>query len=120
MRLKKRPTEIDRTWQHVSSGTPGPPAVTLTKWSKCLTSSKFISIILEQIKFQHGPDMHVSGNKPSSVILNLNNTGVLMTTGIVVFCGSCYAHALTRKKEIRFITPYGGIALILAWLSFIF
>uniref|UniRef100_A0A194ANL2 Putative transmembrane protein 256-like protein n=1 Tax=Pinctada fucata TaxID=50426 RepID=A0A194ANL2_PINFU len=27
-------------------------------------------------------------------------TGVLMTTGIVVFCGSCYAHALTRKKEI--------------------
>ncbi|KAK3098962.1 hypothetical protein FSP39_024732 [Pinctada imbricata] len=31
MRLKKRPTEIDRTWLHVPSGTPGPPAVTLIK-----------------------------------------------------------------------------------------
>ena len=35
MRLKNRPTEIDRTWLHVPSGTLGPPAVTLTKWYKC-------------------------------------------------------------------------------------
>ncbi|KAK3098321.1 hypothetical protein FSP39_018390, partial [Pinctada imbricata] len=29
--LKKRSTEIDRTWLHVPSGTPGPPAMALTK-----------------------------------------------------------------------------------------
>ncbi|KAK3095447.1 hypothetical protein FSP39_014788 [Pinctada imbricata] len=47
MRLKKRPTEIDRTWLHVPSGTLGPPAVALTKRYKC-----YISINLEQIKLQ--------------------------------------------------------------------
>ena len=40
MRLMNRPTEIDQTWLHVPSGILGPPAVTLTKWFKCLTSSK--------------------------------------------------------------------------------
>ncbi|KAK3087530.1 hypothetical protein FSP39_007094 [Pinctada imbricata] len=34
MRLKKRPTEIDRTSLHVPSGTRGPQAVTLTKCGK--------------------------------------------------------------------------------------
>ncbi|KAK3101129.1 hypothetical protein FSP39_001178 [Pinctada imbricata] len=33
---------------------------------------KFNSIIYKQKKLQHGPDMHVSGTQPSSVILTLN------------------------------------------------
>ncbi|XP_069104121.1 transmembrane protein 256 homolog [Argopecten irradians] len=41
--------------------------------------------------------------------------GSLMTMGTAVFCGSCYVYALTGKDKVRFVTPYGGMMLILAW-----
>ncbi len=40
-----------------------------------------------------------------------------MVTGMLVFCGTTYYHALTDEKSLRRFTPYGGILLILAWLS---
>ncbi|KAK0059670.1 transmembrane protein 256 [Biomphalaria pfeifferi] len=45
-------------------------------------------------------------------------TGSLMTAGIVLFCGSCYYHAMTNNMAIRKVTPYGGFLLIFAWVSF--
>ncbi|GFN98179.1 transmembrane protein [Plakobranchus ocellatus] len=46
-------------------------------------------------------------------------TGSLMTAGLVLFCGSCYAHAFTANTSVRRVTPYGGFLLIFAWASMI-
>ena len=46
-------------------------------------------------------------------------SGTLMVGGMVVFCGTTYYHALTGDKQYRRFTPYGGMLLILAWLSMI-
>jgi len=44
-------------------------------------------------------------------------TGTLMIAGTSLFCGTIYYHALTEQKTFRKYTPYGGIILIMAWLS---
>lgn len=46
-------------------------------------------------------------------------TGTLMISGMTVFCGTNYYLALTEETTLRKFTPYGGSALILAWLTFI-
>ena len=46
-------------------------------------------------------------------------TGTLMIGGMTVFCGTNYYLALTEETTLRKFTPYGGSALILAWLTFI-
>ncbi|KAG8194507.1 hypothetical protein JTE90_013259 [Oedothorax gibbosus] len=43
--------------------------------------------------------------------------GALMMTGMIVFCGTCYAYALTGNRAFSKYTPYGGTCLIVAWLS---
>jgi len=40
-----------------------------------------------------------------------------MSVGMLLFCGSCYYHALTGNTVIRRVTPYGGMLLIAAWAS---
>ncbi len=40
-----------------------------------------------------------------------------MVGGMTIFCGTIYYHALTEEKHLRKYTPYGGVLLILAWLS---
>jgi len=44
-------------------------------------------------------------------------SGSLMLGGMALFCGTCYYHALTGERSFRQFTPYGGVLLILAWLS---
>ncbi|CAD5124487.1 DgyrCDS12768 [Dimorphilus gyrociliatus] len=44
-------------------------------------------------------------------------SGFLMTTGMTIFCGSCYYHALTGKTKYNWLTPYGGVTLLIAWFS---
>ncbi len=44
--------------------------------------------------------------------------GWLMIAGIVLFSGSLYALALTNIKILGAITPFGGLAFIVAWLVF--
>jgi uncharacterized membrane protein YgdD (TMEM256/DUF423 family) len=46
-------------------------------------------------------------------------SGSLMLGGMALFCGTCYYHALTGEKSFRQFTPYGGVLLILAWVSLI-
>ncbi|XP_064455155.1 transmembrane protein 256 homolog [Ornithodoros turicata] len=43
--------------------------------------------------------------------------GALLTTGMALFCGSCYAYGLTGYPAVKNVAPYGGSVLILAWLS---
>lgn len=45
--------------------------------------------------------------------------GPLLTTGMVLFSGSCYYHALTENQAIRQVTPYGGMLLIAGWAAMI-
>ncbi|PSN54374.1 Transmembrane protein 256 [Blattella germanica] len=43
-------------------------------------------------------------------------SGTFLTLGMVLFCGTCYYHALTGKSELRWLTPVGGTFLIFGWL----
>ena len=42
--------------------------------------------------------------------------GWLMLGGILLFCGSLYLLATTGVRWLGWITPFGGMAFILAWL----
>jgi len=46
--------------------------------------------------------------------------GNLFLVGLVLFCGSLYLLAITSVKIIGAITPFGGLAFILAWLVLLF
>ncbi|CAG0913733.1 unnamed protein product [Notodromas monacha] len=46
-------------------------------------------------------------------------TGSLMFAGMLIFSGSCYGYALTNYQDARRVTPFGGILLIVSWLSMI-
>ena len=43
--------------------------------------------------------------------------GGLFIAGTLIFSGSCYYYALTDNKNMSKYAPYGGMTLILAWLS---
>jgi uncharacterized membrane protein YgdD (TMEM256/DUF423 family) len=43
------------------------------------------------------------------------NAGWIFQGGIVVFCGSLYALALTDVKILGAITPLGGLAFLVGW-----
>ena len=45
-----------------------------------------------------------------------SRVGWLMLAGIILFCGSLYALALTRVTVLGAITPLGGVAFIAAWI----
>jgi uncharacterized membrane protein YgdD (TMEM256/DUF423 family) len=42
--------------------------------------------------------------------------GTSMFAGIVLFSGSLYALAVFKVKWLGIITPFGGVAFLLAWL----
>ena len=44
----------------------------------------------------------------------------LLLAGIVLFCGSLYVLALTGVTKWGMVTPFGGVAFILAWLLLAF
>jgi len=46
-------------------------------------------------------------------------TGSLFAVGTTIFSGTCYYYAMTGRDDVRRLTPYGGIILILAWLSLV-
>ena len=48
---------------------------------------------------------------------NLLKIAVYLTTfGILLFCGSLYALSLTGYTKLGMITPFGGVAFIIAWV----
>ncbi|MGH1536968.1 MAG: DUF423 domain-containing protein [Gammaproteobacteria bacterium] len=46
---------------------------------------------------------------------SLKSAIYVMLFGIIVFCGSLYALSLTGITRLGMITPFGGIAFIIAW-----
>jgi uncharacterized membrane protein YgdD (TMEM256/DUF423 family) len=38
-------------------------------------------------------------------------------SGMFLFCGTMYYHALTEDPSLKTLAPYGGAMLILGWLS---
>ena len=44
-------------------------------------------------------------------------SGLFLTTGMCLFCGSCYAVGITENREYGKAAPLGGVGLILGWLS---
>ncbi|NHN29140.1 DUF423 domain-containing protein [Paenibacillus agricola] len=48
--------------------------------------------------------------------LHLVRAGWLMLAGIVLFSGSLYVLSLTGYTKLGIITPFGGVAFLLAWL----
>jgi uncharacterized membrane protein YgdD (TMEM256/DUF423 family) len=53
-----------------------------------------------------------SGEKP----VGLETAGWCFVTGILLFCGSLYALALTGKLWLGAITPFGGVAFAIGWI----
>lgn len=47
----------------------------------------------------------------------LTLTGYSWSIGITLFSGSLYAIALTEIRSLGWITPMGGLALLIGWLS---
>ena len=41
----------------------------------------------------------------------------LLLAGVVLFCGSLYALALTGVRMLGAITPFGGVSFIAAWIA---
>lgn len=54
---------------------------------------------------------------PTTILLNI--AVYLMLFGIIVFCGSLYALSLTGITKLGMITPFGGVALIAAWICIV-
>ena len=46
-------------------------------------------------------------------------TGGLLTGGLGIFCGSCYAVALREDRALGKAAPVGGMLFIAAWLSMV-
>ena len=42
---------------------------------------------------------------------------LLFTFGVLLFSGSLYALALGASTRLGIVTPFGGVALLLGWLS---
>ena len=67
----------------------------------------------------------LKSNNPSNVrfdfaiFFHYLQSGTLIIAGTTVFCGTIYYHALTNEKQLRKYTPYGGIVLMMGWLSMI-
>jgi uncharacterized membrane protein YgdD (TMEM256/DUF423 family) len=49
---------------------------------------------------------------------SLRASGWLMLAGIVMFTGSLYLLALTGVRALGAVTPFGGVAFMLAWVLF--
>ncbi len=52
-------------------------------------------------------------NREPNPLLNIAASAML--AGIVLFCGSLYALALSGIRLLGAITPFGGLAFLLAW-----
>ena len=45
--------------------------------------------------------------------------GWAFVAGVVLFCGSLHAVALTGVRRWGAVTPFGGLALLVGWASFV-
>ena len=55
--------------------------------------------------------MHEQAAPPAQI------AAALFLAGIVLFSGSLYLLALTGSRAFGFVTPFGGLAFLLGWIS---
>lgn len=65
-----------------------------------------VSIWMRQLSSSAGPQ-----TKPLAV------AAIAFAVGMLLFCGSLYALALGAPRALGIITPLGGVAFIVGWLS---
>uniref|UniRef100_A0A023EIZ1 Uncharacterized protein n=1 Tax=Aedes albopictus TaxID=7160 RepID=A0A023EIZ1_AEDAL len=46
-------------------------------------------------------------------------TAAFLTSGMALFCGTCYYISFTNDRRVSQLTPVGGFLLIFGWLSFL-
>ena len=59
----------------------------------------------------------VAAQLPDSTLLKWS--GWLMLAGILLFCGSLYALALSGERWLGALTPVGGLTFLAAWALFV-
>ncbi len=64
-----------------------------------------------------GPAHSDSTNSPTTVA-KVGSASWLFLFGIILFSGSLYILSLTQVKAWGAVTPFGGVAFMLGWLSF--
>ncbi|XP_074285109.1 uncharacterized protein LOC141610755 [Silene latifolia] len=64
--------------------------------------------------------MHTAALLAAPITKYPNTFGGLMTAGIVLFSGSCYAVALLEDRKYSKLAPVGGFAFIAGWASLLF
>jgi uncharacterized membrane protein YgdD (TMEM256/DUF423 family) len=61
-----------------------------------------------------GVGLALRGNEPAA----LRAAAALLVAGIVLFSGSLYALSLGAPRALGLLTPFGGLAWIVAWFLF--
>lgn len=85
---------------------------------KAVLSPELLAIWHTAVLYQlvHGLGLLVVGGltvrKPQSL---LRWSGIAMLLGMLLFCGSLYALALSGVRLLGAITPLGGVAFLLGW-----
>lgn len=79
-------------------------AAALQTWHTAVDYQFWHALALLVIATQASPPRHARA------------AAILFCVGIVLFCGSLYALALGASRAIGAVTPFGGLALICAWL----
>ncbi len=87
-------------------------------------SAKMLSVFQTAVDYHlyHALGLIIVGllinQRPNNRLLNASVVTMLM--GIIIFCGSLYALSLTGLTWLGMITPFGGIALVVAWALVLF
>lgn len=85
---------------------------------KAVLSPELLAIWHTAVLYQlvHGLGLLVVGGltvrKPQGL---LRCSGIAMLLGMLLFCGSLYALALSGVRLLGAITPLGGVAFLLGW-----
>mmetsp|Transcript_62294 Transcript_62294/g.103580 ORF Transcript_62294/g.103580 Transcript_62294/m.103580 type:complete len:110 (+) Transcript_62294:178-507(+) len=72
--------------------------------------------------YDNAQKMHMLNSVMLAVVPRLPRprlTGSLFVAGSALFCGSCYAVALTGDRSYGRLAPAGGFTLIAAWLTLV-
>jgi len=70
----------------------------------------------QEYAFYHGLALILLGLWQNQINYSGRKTATFFLVGIILFSGSLYLLALTNIKQFGFITPVGGISLILGWV----
>ena len=91
-------------------------------------STKMMAVFNTAVQYQmfHALALLVVGILLHSVVSTnlqakqIRLAGNLFLVGLVLFCGSLYLLAITGVKILGAVTPFGGLAFVMAWLVLLY